>query len=302
MHRTASYIFEEVKPRVFWGENAPAFASNSGKQIRDRIYNLGRKHGYTMTVYRTKSLLHGLPQIRERSFYFFWKDSQTPLLEYYNRPYTPIDQLLASATGNTQRELHNTKTPSVDDPFYHYILNQHHGGITHKEFIDQIEKTWEVQSYLLNEGVTFDTLAKWFDQIGNEKQAEKCRRKHAKLESGGGIMYKSTVIPKHYTGAFVGHLPGGMAHPVEDRYLSYREAMTLMGLPQNFELLNPKKNMNHICQNVPVPTAKDMATEVQAYLDGKRQMIDSYYTFQYNAKQEHVIADKDERTLDEFFS
>ena len=70
---TAEYVLENIKPKVFWGENAPTFAGNTGKKIRDRIFEIGKKNGYTMTVYKTKSLLHGLPQYRQRSFYFFGK-------------------------------------------------------------------------------------------------------------------------------------------------------------------------------------------------------------------------------------
>jgi hypothetical protein len=61
--------------------------------------------------------------------------------------------------------------------------------------------------------------------------------------------------------------------------------MTIMGLPEDFELLNPKKNYNHICQNVPVQTSKDMATEIKKYLNGELRMVDTDYVVQYNHTQ-----------------
>jgi len=58
-----------------------------------------------------------------------------------------------------------------------------------------------------------------------------------------------------------------------------------MGLPSDFELLNPKKNANHICQNVPVQTATDMAAETKKYLENALPMVDSDYILQYNHTQ-----------------
>jgi hypothetical protein len=77
-----------------------------------------------------------------------------------------------------------------------------------------------------------------------------------------------------------------LAHPTQDRYINYREAMTIMGMPQDFELVGASpRNANMICQNVPVQTATDMATEVVAYLKGERKMLDTDYIVQYNHSQ-----------------
>jgi predicted AAA+ superfamily ATPase len=58
--------------------------------------------------------------------------------------------------------------------------------------------------------------------------------------------------------------------------------MTIMGLPQDFELLDPEDSINHICQNVPYYTAKDMATEVKAAIEGKRNMEKASFMLQDN--------------------
>ena len=122
---------------------------------------------------------------------------------------------------------------------------------------------------------------------GYEREVEKCKYKHAKLESGKSIMRRGVTIPKDRIGAFVGHYPLMLAHPDEDRFINYREAMTIMGLPEDFELVdaNPR-NANHICQNVPVQTATDMATEVKKYLNNELITVDTDYIMQYNHRQE----------------
>ena len=125
---TAKYVLGEIKPKVFWGENAPGFAGKIGENIRNEMRRIGLEQGYTMTVYRTKSLLHGSSQVRERSFYFFWRGEKTPLLSYYNKERPAIEDVIRSAGGsNFQTECINPKIPSQDDLYYKYILEHIHG-------------------------------------------------------------------------------------------------------------------------------------------------------------------------------
>jgi site-specific DNA-cytosine methylase len=291
---TTKYVLGEMKPEVYWGENAPGFAGKIGDTIRTQMYNIGRDNGYSMTVYRTRSLLHGVPQVRERSFYFFWKGDKTPQLNYYDRPHKSIEQTILNARGNTLQEPINPKTPSKD-PFYRYILEELNGGMTHREFSAQLEpgraRGNDTFAYIEKSGKNYREVAEWMTKNGYEREAASCVRKHDKLAAGGSIMRRGTVVPKDYIGAFVGHYPTCLTHPVEDRYITYREGLTIMGHPDTFELLEPSMNTkNHICQNVPVQTAEDMATEVREYLLGNRKMFDSTYTFQYNYTKTHEFA------------
>jgi len=304
MLETTKYVLSELKPKVLWGENAPGFAGKIGDNIRTAMYNMGRDAGYSMTVYRTRSLLHGVPQVRERSFYFFWEGDKTPKLNWYKRPYKSIEQTILDARGNTLQEPINKKTPS-HDPYYRYILEELNGGMTHKEFSAQLEpgraRGNDTFSYIEKAGKNYREVAEWMRSHGFEREAASCERKFDKLAAGGSIMRRGTVVPKDYIGAFVGHYPKCLTHPVEDRYITWREALTIMGHPDNFELLDPENSTNHICQNVPVKTATDMATEVLAYLNGEREMIDSTYTFQYNFDNRIETPGARTLTLEEFF-
>lgn len=281
------YVLENVKPLVFWGENAPAFASNSGAKIRERIRQIGLEHGYSFSTYRTKSLLHGVPQIRERSFFFFWKGDKVPLLNYYNSPRPTIEELILSASGNTQREVHNKKIPT-ENPYYRHILDVIHPGFSHRDFQKHITRSSDVLNYL-EEHISYPDLAVWMENQGYTREVRNCLHRADKLAQGLGYMKREIIIPKDYIGAFVGHLPGQLTHPVEDRFLNYRECMTIMGLPQDFELLDPKKQINHICQNVPFLTAKDMATEIKEALEDKREWIPARYIQQRNHNRTHEI-------------
>ena len=301
MIETANYVLGDLQPRVFWGENAPGFAGKIGKNVREQLRGIGKKNGYTMSVYRTKSLLHGLPQVRERSFYFFWKDTKVPMMNWYKRPYTPIEDLIMNVKSNFQTEVINKKKPT-DNPYYRYLLEELHGGITHEEFAKLQDPESVRNSTVLTHierQKNYLEVAEWMQENGYDREVEKCKYRHEKLKAGGSIMRRTTIVPRDHIGAFVGHYPNSLAHPVEDRYINYREAMAIMGLPEDFELLNPKKSVNHICQNVPVQTATDMATEVVAYLNGERKMVDTDYIVQYNHNHK-VEYDEKINTLEAF--
>jgi site-specific DNA-cytosine methylase len=289
MGKTAEYVLGEYKPKVFWGENAPGFAGKIGKNVREQLRKIGQDNGYTMSVYRTRSLLHGGPQVRERSFYFFWQNKQTPLLNYFSKRGDPIEKVLRDVKSNSQMEPINSKIPS-EDPWYQFLLEEVHNGKSHKEYSKELSpddaKSGQcVFTQIEKKGYTYKQVSEWMAEKGHERAAASAMRKYEKLKSGGNIMKRGVTIPKDYIGAFVGHYTSMLTHPDEDRFITYREAMTIMGLPQDFELLNPKKNANHICQNVPVQTAADMAGEVKKYLNGELTMVDTDYVVQYNHSQ-----------------
>jgi site-specific DNA-cytosine methylase len=304
MPTATSYVLSEIRPRVFWGENAPGLVGKIGQNVRANLYRIGREHGYSMFMYRTRTLLHGGPQVRERSFFFFYEGDRLPVFEFFDRPHEKIEDVLRGVKSNFQREIINPKTPS-EDPYYKYILQEIHGGRTHREHSALIEpanaRGADTFSYIERMGHTYRQVGEWMEANGFPGEVEKCIYKHDKLAAGGSIMRRGVVVPKDRIGAFVGWYPTSLTHPDEDRFIDYREAMTIMGLPSDFELLDPKKSTNHICQNVPVLTAKDMADEVIASLEGRRDWVDATQAIQYNTTREYDVVEAPKRTVLELF-
>ena len=77
MIESAKYVLSKVKPKVFWGENAPRLASKMGAPIVKQLRKIAKENGYTMSLYKTKSKMHGLSQTRDRSFYFLARQSHS---------------------------------------------------------------------------------------------------------------------------------------------------------------------------------------------------------------------------------
>lgn len=303
--KTTDYVLRTLKPKVLWGENAPALAGAVGKPIREKMQEIGKEFGYTMSVYRTKSELHGNPQIRERSFYFFWKGDKTPLLSYYNTEYTPIEKLIANITSNSMRKPINKNVPSRDDPYYRYILENIHEHISHREFSEMVQprsaRNSDALAYI-EQHRNYLEVAEWMKENGYDEEVERCERRYEKLKAGKEITRRHTIVPKDKIGAFVGRYPYMLTHPTEDRYIDFREALTIMGMPDDFEMKKANTmTVNHICQNVPVQTAQDMASEVKKYLQNELVMVDTDFIMQYNGTR---TAEYNERknTLEEFFT
>lgn len=307
MEKSSEFVLQEVRPKVLWGENAPGLAGKIGAFMREKLYQLGQENGYNFSIYLTKSLNHGSPQYRKRTFFFFWDKehfgNSIPVLNYFDKERPTIQELILGVDSNFQTEILNKKTPSKDDPYYKYMLEVVKGGMSHYDYSQSVkdeEKSVTIESRLMKMGIKHGTIAEWMDQFPEfEREAAKARRKHAKLEAGGNIMLRGTIIPVNYIGAFVVHLPKVVAHPTEDRYLNIDEAKAIMGLPRDLEVIDPMKNYNHICQNVPFATAKDMATEVKAVLENKRDLIETKYLFQNNLARKYDY-DRDENSLEAF--
>tara|TARA_E500000178_G_C17007047_1_gene748632 strand:- start:18 stop:1217 length:1200 start_codon:yes stop_codon:yes gene_type:complete len=287
MLTTSNFVLGTLKPQVFWGENAPGLASNIGRPVVRKLREIGKKFGYTFSIYKTKSILHGLGQVRNRTFYFFWRGEKIPQFDFIKREHEKIEdtiRLVKSKPNDPMDKPTNYDTPSKN-PYYRYVLEEMCGGITHKEFQDtKISRSQNAMDYIEWNGGNYKDVAKWMMSQGFTKISERCNAIHKKLSEGGNIMRKVCHFPKNSIGAFVGHMPKNLTHPDEDRYLTIRECLSIMKLPNDFMLQGGLKNLNHICQNVPVTTAEDMATHVEKFVDGRldNQMLDTDFLIQDN--------------------
>lgn len=301
MLKTAKYVLEQVQPKVFWGENAPRLASKMGEPTVNKLRKIGADSGYTFMIYKTKSILHGLSQVRDRTFYFFFQGDEIPIFPYFRRQHKRIEETIREVEfreDDPMKMLVSEKRPSKD-PFYRFVLEKMHNSWTHRRFQGEIDKSINPMDYIERSGISYNEVADWFREKGMpEKLVNRCHTIDKKLKAGGNVMRKITEIPKDYIGAFVGHYPNHLAHPDHDRYLTIRECLSIMGLPEDFVLQGGLKNLNHICQNVPVTTAKDMAQSVKDHLDGKLKTLKSDFAIIDNKAQETIT----KTSLETFFS
>ena len=307
MYTTAEYVLGTIKPKMFWGENAPRLFTNAGKKVADRLYNIGRENGYTLNLYYTESRLHGLAQKRPRTFYFFTKGEQVPLFKYFRRAMQPADDILQMSTlANDPMNICVNKKNPVDNPWVAYCMHKA-GASTLKEYHDKLEKSTNciVTSDKISDNL--NEVADWMDSKGfDEKFGKRARAMQQKLDEGKGYWAHGVTMPKGEIPSLIGALPSEMINPYTGRYLSIRDCLRIMKMPEDFNLLGdrPENSVNHICQNVPVTTAGDMMSNVIDYFNGECDMVDATYVKQSNAAMRHEVIDDGlgAQSLDEFFS
>ena len=307
MYKTAEYVLGTIGPDMFWGENAPRLFTNAGKKVADRLYNIGRENGYTLNLYYTESRLHGIAQKRPRTFYFFTKGEKTPIFKYFRREMQPADDILQMATNaNDPMNVCVNKKNPTDNPWVAYCMHKA-GAKTLMEYHDKLEKSTNciVTSDKISDSL--NEVADWMDAQGfDEKYGKRARAMQQKLDDGKGYWAHGVTMPKGEIPSLIGALPSEMINPYTGNYLSIRDCLRIMKMPEDFNLLGekPENSVNHICQNVPVTTAGDMMTNVVEYFNGECDMVDATYVKQSNAAMKHEIVDDamNTQSLEEFFS
>ena len=287
MLESARFVTGEVKPKVFWGENAPALYSNGGKHVRDELRGIAEKNGYSFSIYCTNTMLHGIPQSRKRTFYFFWKDSTAPVFEYYKKQTPSFEDYLELVPDNVihhqDEDLKIAEDHLLKNPYIMFLQDKYDGrGIDdmRRYLVEKDMRGFTLLTYLLRTE-QLEECRDWMRDNGHERHFKEAERVIAKVKSKGGFWDGSFPIYRG-TGEMATLISRTLytIHPKKDRVLTTRECMHMMGLPHDFELVTGATN--NICQNVPVCTGADMTREVVKFIKGEAELSNSTFLMQSN--------------------
>lgn len=263
LYKSAEFVLDNIKPLVYWGENAPNLYTSAGKSVLEKLTLIANERGYTFSIMKTDTYLHGIPQHRQRTFYFMWKGQVSPILNYFESK-TPhiIDYL-------------NLIPIEVNDESKLMFNDLHKSGwwqwAKSRELdVRKIEEQSIKEHVFVNN--LWDDVISFTDEnnpLGDKKELvylkKICTNAKKKLEEGKEYWDESPKIVKDRINALISK--NLYVHPLKDRYLTQREAMWLMGLPHDFNLVN--SNQFQITQNVPVKTASDWTSEVVKWCLGE---------------------------------
>lgn len=297
MFKTAEHVLGHLKPKVFWGENASAlYALNnkSGLKVRQKLEELAERHGYTMTYYFTSTHLHGVPQKRLRTFYFFWKETdQVPEMGYYNVPHKTygeyMNEIPTDATHHSEyfEKAYNDLRTSRFSKF----LQHKHGDAFPEVIRDWLrsnnKRAITTCKYVLKQEDLCNEMMQWFVDNNDQKGIKYLERILNKLRIEGKNIWDdsaSIFLPETHFDTLMGRTTFS-AHPYESRALTPRECMHLMAMSDDFTLQSrpgKKISINHVFQNVPLCTSTDMTKEVLKYLNGELKMLNAKIVHQNN--------------------
>lgn len=282
-----------MKAKVVAFENAPAAYTDVGKPTIDRLEMIAKDNGYTTQLFRTDTLLHGIPQSRKRTFIMFYRDTNPGLFNYEHVPYTPLSDYLKEVNSSM---IHFNDDVAIDskDKFYDFIID-YSGEDTYYKAMQKIgphKNTWTALQ--LTDYVGFEKAIEYFnkryEKTNDPKDANAariCAHCKGKRDKGLGYWDSSTYLANDglYVNAVISKNIHRSLHPKEERGYNIRELLWLMGMPHDFEMIEAKKNWNHISQNVPVKTSTFIGNQIKMYLENKLTISSTEFVKQDNIKQ-----------------
>lgn len=293
MYKTANYVLSNIGPKVFWGENAPGLYTNIGEKVVENFKEIAKKYGYSLSIVKTSTILHGIPQNRIRSFYFFWKSEKAPILNYYNKEYKDFLSYINEIKDvkSHSKDFMVDKKPSEWFLPYKFILNKL--NLNHAQFVELNQKLkFPTIFTYIDKNNLWDELIEWLKE-NDQKVTVKSKntflsivlRIRFKLSQRKGYWDNSPHFPLDgKINALIGKNMYRLVHPTEDRFLNIREMLYLMGLPNDFTI-SDIKDINHIAQNVPVTTAADFTREVIKFINGELELSEYDFLKQNEIKQ-----------------
>lgn len=272
MYHASEFAMSKIKPKAIMVENAPALYSKMGEEFAERINALAAKYDYSMSLIKTTSINHGVPQERTRSFFFLWQGSKVPVLAPIKRDFKPFHKFLKEGRFAPSEPVNTKGTPSAD-PLWQFI-EEKYAGYTKQDILSKVASERMTSTW----NVIYDSG--WLEEAARVIKDEKAKRwlnyTLEKKKAGKNIMDGSMKLAWFRTQSLMWKSLPYLMHPYEDRWLTVAEGLGLMGFPDDYaaKVSIPTKHSNVVCQNVPACTARDWVEEIVSALDGDREWVD----------------------------
>lgn len=266
-------------------ENAPALYTNKGKEVAENLYKICEERGYSLTLYKTSSKYHGLPQARDRTFAIGWKSKTAPIMGWFKKDRKTFKDYLEEIPSDALQQDLIINPGVADEPYYKFIKVVTNRDPREVCIEEDIKSTFQ---WVQRNG-RLEEANKWFKDTNNEKGIKYSDHAIKKFAMGKGIWDGSVHVFGEYMNAVIGRNMVDAIHPTEDRSMTIREALHMMGFPHDFELVGGLPKVNHIAQNVPVLTSADIHGEIAKFLRGELELSDTTFLRQNNHKEEMVF-------------
>jgi len=294
MYRVFEEGIDRFNAKAVIVENAPALYTNKGQAVAQRLYEIAKARGYSLTLYKTSTMYHGIPQNRQRCFAIAWKSKTAPIMNWYDRSRLNFHDYLKNVNANAKHHDIIINNEIGNEHYYQFI--KYKTNRDPRELLKESKIITTLQ-YVIKH-FSLDEALDWFETIDHTRGAKYAAHAIKKYDQGLGVWDGSTHVFNEVMNAVIGRNMADTIHPEYDRSLTVREALYMMGFPDDFELLGGRSCINHIAQNVPVCTARDMCTEIELFIRGQLLDSGSSYVKQNNFKKtiEHVETDRHDLT------
>lgn len=283
-------FFVASNSKVLCFENAPGFAGQKGLDFIERYVEPILPQEYKMTLVKTDTTQHGIPQNRPRTFMYIYKaDVNKKIINVEEIHHKTLKEMFDGLHHEEDLDTLHVYLKNKDIDSWNTWANSPQGiDIVKNIIIDKLDNLDYRQDIIVD---TFK-LAKYHGleiDSNHEYVKRNIDNLKAKTEAKGRDSYRDSgpIIFRHKTSAIVGRNNWNLSRTfikVNGKYIDFfnewlpnytgknlveeirnadltlrpltmREKMRMMGWHDEYKLDNYVRNNNHICQSVPVTTA-----------------------------------------------
>lgn len=259
-------------------ENAPALSTAKGFPLVEKIKKIIDDNGMERKVQliKTTTMNHGIPQERDRTFLFIHK--QPKFIQFKNKFHEEVmleDFLKNQKTLDNDPCNINLNTCKQTDEWIR-LFDKYPQFIEDWKSIPDQKKSTSSWKIILKTVSDNPSMLDDFPHL--QKQHKHILKKHS---MDMGYWDGSPTFAKGKVNAVISKNKLCTLNMCNDYkgFLTLRQFMSLMGIPNNFNLVNPLSLWKHISQNVPVNTAADSILWAIECLDVDNCIDSEYYDF-----------------------
>jgi site-specific DNA-cytosine methylase len=284
MYKSAEFVLTEVRPKIFWGENSIFLSAQKGRPVADKLAKIGNENNYYFLIYSTENKLHGSPQKRPRTFYFYFRKDEfptCPIIDKLPIELLRVEELLDCCQTNKidndpmDITIHREEILQ-DNPWYQYWWD-YHKVKSHRELIEimgpldnETNQPSLVGKACFLHKENMEPLKEYFRAKKLDKVVKRIEHIDEKFKQNKGAWLRGPQIDRGFIPAFVSDQVIFFVHPRFPRYLTFREALSIMAMPMDFNMIgNLYASRNHIAQNVCMSTAEVFSKEIIKLLNHK---------------------------------
>ena len=297
MYNITKFVLNEIKPKVYVFENAPTAYTKFGFGVIDRLRKIAKEAGYSVTIEKVNTLNHGIPQKRERTFIYFFNSPNAYILKMEHKNTSNILEFFEKwIDKNSSLQDKYLYKKDIRDPAWFFLEEKvaKPKGKTVIELSKEINgKSFSTTFKTVLKLGLFNELIEYIDELISkfkDEDLKKIKEKYIyyknKIDKGQNFWDTSNIIPN---GEFYNSLTSRsiryLIHPNGKRTLNKRELLSLMGLPNDYEI-NEKKSifLYVLTQSVPTLTAQHAAMNCKLYIEGKLIKANTNFVKQNNVK------------------
>lgn len=257
------YAICKIQPKVYIFENAPTFMGTRGEYIRKELEKLAKEQSYSIVYYKTDTKYHHNCQRRPRTFIIFFKQDnmnniQNPELGFEHEQ-TTMDKYFEAIPADATQQVSLNMLP----------INKVYLAYYRSKFGDNWSDTVNSLSGYMIDNNLYDELCEFANNMPDldEKSKQSCCKffNHVKFKVSQGKGFYGFIAFKpigNISSAIMFRTMQSQLHWKEERLLTIRENLWLMGMPNDFDLQgNVFGEYAKIGQNVPVKTAEFIVSQ-----------------------------------------